>query len=144
MNAKDLQLGNYIYCSNLTQFPMYVVGIVGDTLYLDFDGNEGLWWEAEAKDIVPIEVTEELLEKIGFERNEMYGSNDRCFDVRYDMQLKSCFLEVNQHSNSVGKDWYCHIDNDCHSTIGGFDFQYIHQLQNGIRLIIGQDLEINL
>lgn len=140
MNSAELQLGNYVYC-NLTQFPMYVVGIVGDTLYLNFKGNEGGEWEVNAKDVMPIEVTEELLKKLGFEKNDIVIDNILA-DTTYDMQLKSFFIEISTHSNSDKKTWYCQIDNGRNESIGGFDFQYLHQLQNGIRLIT--NLEINL
>ena len=39
--------------------PMQVVGIYKDgTVYLDFEGNEGDWWEAEAKELKPIKPQE--------------------------------------------------------------------------------------
>lgn len=121
---------------------MYVEFIGNNYCYLNFKENQGDAFEVKDKDIMPIEVTEELLLKIGFEKNEIYGSNDYSFDVTYDTQFKSCFLEVNNHSNSADRNWYCQIDNNRHESIGGFDFQYLHELQNGIRLITKSDLEI--
>lgn len=142
INCKELMIGNWVHESERSKFPMRVVNVGEDYCYLDFDGNQGDVFECKDKDMMPIEITEELLLKIGFEKNEIYGSNDYSFDVTYDTQLKSCFLEVNKHSNSAYRDWYCQIDNNRHESIGGFDFQYLHELQNGIRLITKSDLEI--
>lgn len=61
----------------------------------------------------------------------------------YEEKLAEKQAEIsNGVSNSIDRDWYCHIDNAAYSTIGGFDFQYLHELQNGIRLITKSDLEI--
>lgn len=142
IDCKDLMIGDWVYLSERTKFPMRVVNVGGDYCYLDFEGNEADPIDGIDKYMMPIGVTEELLLRIGFEKNVIYESNDYIFDVTYDIQLKSCFLEVNKHSNSADRNWCCQIDNNRHESIGGFDFQYLHELQNGIRLITKSDLEI--
>lgn len=63
----------------------------------------------------------------------------------YPIKLKNLNKAVSYGiSNSDGKDWYCHIYNSIREAIGGFDFQYVHQLQNGIRLITDKYLEVKL
>lgn len=140
INYKDLMIGNWVYESERSKFPMRVVNIGEDYCYLDFPENEGDVFEVKDKDMMPIEVTEELLFKIGFiQENQkiLIHSDD------YQMVVNDCFVEIrNGVSNSIDRDWYCHIDNAAHSTIGGFDFQYLHELQNGIRLITKSGLEI--
>lgn len=140
INYKDLMIGNWVYESERSKFPMRVVNIGEDYCYLDFEGNEGDVFECKDKDMMPIDVTEELLFKIGFiqeNQNILIHGDD------YQMVVNDCFVEIRYNvSNSCGRDWYCHVDNSAHSTIGGFDFQYIHELQNGIRLITKSDLEI--
>lgn len=139
INYKDLMIGNWVYESERSKFPMRVVNIGEDYCYLDFPENEGDVWESKDKDMMPIEVTEELLLKIGFEPiHPIFEGQEE-----YQMVVNDCFVEVrNGVSNSIDRNWYCHIDNAAHSTIGGFDFQYLHELQNGIRLITKSDLEI--
>lgn len=47
----DLRIGD-IVCNPRTKFPMRVVGIYEDgTVYLDFDGNEGDFFEENCKDL---------------------------------------------------------------------------------------------
>lgn len=140
INYKDLMIGNWVYESERSKFPMRVVNIGEDYCYLDFPENEGDVFEVKDKDMMPIEVTAELLFKIGFiqeNQNILIHSDD------YQIVVNDCFVEIISNvSNSINKDWYCHIDNAAHSTTGGFDFQYLHELQNGIRLITKSDLEI--
>ena len=135
IDYKDLMIGNWVYESERSKFPMRVVNVGEDYCYLDFPENEGDVWEVKDKDMMPIEVAEYLFQKLGFKSDIM------CCD--FYTTINNCFVEIRYDvSNSIGRDWYCHIDNAAHSTIGGFDFQYLHELQNGIRLITKSDLEI--
>lgn len=134
INYKDLMIGNWVYESERSKFPMRVVNIGEDYCYLDFPENEGDLFEVKDKDMMPIEVTEELMLNNNFTELDC--------GIEYSITLNDFFIEVNNFSNSRDRDWYCHIDNAAHSTIGGFDFQYLHELQNGIRLITKSDLEI--
>lgn len=138
INYKDLMIGNWVYESERSKFPMRVVNVGEDYCYLDFPENEGDVWEVKDKDMMPIEVTEELLLNNGFVEFKLEYCDDNYF-----IELKGSFIEIRHgETNSNDRDWYCHIDNAAHSTIGGFDFQYLHELQNGIRLITKSDLEI--
>ena len=42
----ELRIGNWVYDSKYTQYPMQVVCVGSDYVYLDFEGNEGDVWEA--------------------------------------------------------------------------------------------------
>lgn len=138
INYKELMIGNWVYESERSKFPMKVVNVGEDYCYLDFDGNQGDVFECKDKDIMPIEVTEELLLNNGFVEFKL-----EYYDDNYFIELKGNFIEIRHgKTNSTDRDWYCHIVNAAHSTIGGFDFQYLHELQNGIRLITKSDLEI--
>lgn len=137
---KDLMIGNCVYESERSKFPMQVVSVGEDYCYLNFEGNEGYVFDGYEKDMKPIEVTDELLKKIGFKREykEPYVPYDD-----YEIFVNGCFISVRKgETNSIDRDWYCHIDNKRFECIGGFDFQYLHELQNGIRLITKSDLEI--
>ena len=145
IDYKDLMLGNWVYESNYTKYPMQVVGIGENYCYLNFEGNEGDIIDGIDKYMMPIEVTEEVLNKIGFkEDTEQFIKSYYKGEVfEYRKVINKCFIKIQSGmSNSNDRDWYCHIDNNTHQTIGGFDFQYLHELQNGIRLITKSDLEI--
>lgn len=66
MKVNEIRLNNIF---SQKGFPMYVEAIFRDTVYLNFEGNEGDIWEEDIKDLVPIPVTEEILLKAGFERH---------------------------------------------------------------------------
>lgn len=137
IDIKDLQIGNRVlYQNKVVEIEtIHIRGTVGV-----LDGHKDFIVPISCKDIESIEVTDELLLKLGFEKK--HDTICRSFD--YCMCYNDCYLEIRTTSNSIGRDWYCHIDNLSHITIGGFDFQYLHELQNGIRLITKGDLEANL
>lgn len=143
---KDLMIGDWVYLSEQSKYPMQVVGIGNNYCYLNFEGNESDLIDTIDKYMMPIEITKELLEKIGFKSAKLLSSFPM-FDgeQEYRAVINGCFVEVdNVSSNSKNREWYCRIDNPAHSTIGGFDFQYLHELQNGIRLITKNDSGIRL
>lgn len=73
-----LRLGNIVQTSN--GFPMRVTGIFSDVVYLDFEGNEGDVWEEKQDDLFPVEITDELLLKLGFKKDgKWYGCI--CLDI---------------------------------------------------------------
>ena len=63
IKTQELRIGNIVSVNK--GFEMTVVAIFKDTVYLDFEGNEGDVWEEKEEDIFPIPFTEELLKKIG-------------------------------------------------------------------------------
>lgn len=67
MDANELRIGNWVYDGRRTQFPMYVTGFSEDGyVTLNFPGNEGMDWEADAADLQPIRLSGDLLKKNGF------------------------------------------------------------------------------
>lgn len=144
METKKLMIGNWVEYSKYSHFPMQVVSLGDDYVYLDFEGNQGDVFEPNLEDMHPIEVTEEFLLKNGFEKGEsMVIEGGTC--TSYSLQFKDTFIDVTYGiSNSKDRNFYCHIDNCDRQSIGSFDFQYVHEFQNGIRLITKQDIEIKL
>lgn len=129
INYKDLMIGNWVYSSEKTKFPMRVVNIGEDCCYLDFEDNEGDVWEVKDKDMMPIEVTEELLLKLGFVFNEE--------DKTYDNKIR---VRKSEWNDNYGVFWEC--EDVWYSDIYAPYFKYIHELQNIFRLITKSDLEI--
>lgn len=129
-------LGNYVQFrvggkdSDRRSLPMYVVGIYEDTVLLNFDGNEGDVWEEYDKDLFGIEITEELLEEIGLEKD-----NDPDDD---NVHNEFAYEEFSVRRNNVDFDVYIeHEDVPLCVT-------YLHQLQNAYHLLTGKQLEIKL
>lgn len=126
IDAKDLMMGNWLYDKVLEkpiQFNNLPHGI-------DLSNREG------------IEVTEEMLEKIGFEKNTELGDFYtfwRYWDknLRYKLETR----RGNDWCNSLRK-FDLHVDNGDCNTIGAGEFTYLHELQNLTRVISGYDLTI--
>ena len=81
MKIEELFIGAWVQehspAADRLYMPMQVVGlfqslISQDTVYLDFEGNEADPWEAELKDLRGIPVTEELLLKNGFVKDDEF------------------------------------------------------------------------
>lgn len=68
IKANELMIGDWVYEDEKSQFPMYVVGVFKDVVYLDFDGNEADMWEVDEKDVAPLPLTEEMFLKNGFHK----------------------------------------------------------------------------
>lgn len=139
-------LGNWVYDGERTQFPMQVVGIGKDYVYLDFEGNEGDLWESTPEDLQGIPITKEMLEKIGFEERTLgKGVNGGRDWVDYIFRPESYKLAVCDHGEYVcDKKWHVHIDNADFESLGGGYFTCLHELQNLVKIITGQELKINL
>ena len=142
INYKDLMIGNWVYESERSEFPMKVVSVGEYYCYLDFPNNEGDAFNGYEKDMMPIEVTEELLEKIEFYNPQHLITS--LYLPWFELNLKGYSIKIDDASNSNDRKWSCQIDNNRYESIGGLDFQYLHELQNGIRLITKSDLEIKM
>ena len=93
-------------------------------------------------EIEGIEVTEEILRKIGFSKQEQMGVFELVHFFRYwdkDYRYK---LDVHGGPNNSGRKWYVHIDNGDCCTIGCGEFDYVHELQNLVRINCKEDLPI--
>lgn len=124
---KELMLGNWLLAGEKTQFPMQVVGIFSDVVYLDFEENQGDVWEEKEEDLFPIPLTEELLEKNGFvlDDNEYvkeYSYKDNRGNFIYADFLDGKCIGV---KTSVLKQI---------EVIESFFMKYLHELQNTLTL----------
>ena len=132
LSAQDLRIDNWVYDGERTQFPMQVTAIGKDWVHLDFPGNEGDIWEADIKDLRPIELTEELFKKNGFTLQEdldYYGNYFMSEDMR---------MDVYESSNG----WVVHIDDKECSTVFSKCLKYVHEMQNAYYLATGEELEV--
>ena len=90
------------------------------------------------KEFNPIKITEDLLLKLGFQKEV-----DKISRKGFYMYLPNGFrIDINKYSNTIGRDYGIHIDNlSCDSVLRG-DIQYLHQLQNYIYDATGEELDV--
>lgn len=128
IKPQDLCIGNWVYDGDRTQFPMQVVGIGLDYVYLDFEGNEGDVWESKPEDLQGIPLTESLLIQCGF------GFKDGLCR-KGAVKVKPCRGFVSIEYQSEGQ-----LTATAHST----QIYYLHHLQNFVYAITRQQLKIEL
>lgn len=128
--ASDLRVGNWVYDGEHTQFPMFIVGIGEDYVYLDFYGREGDIWESTPDDIQGIPLTGELLEKLGF------TCKDGLWRHEWGVKVKpeKGFVNI---ENKDKEHWL-------YGTCNCKDVWYLHQLQNVISVITKKELKVNI
>lgn len=118
-------LGDWVLAGAKTQFPMYVVGIFDDVVYLTFEGNEGDVWEE--KDMLPLPLTEEILLKNGFVKmSDFYTDKEENIYVKlYDNSFVSVRIEcLNREPNKPTA-----------SRVSAFNkIKYVHEFQNLLTL----------
>lgn len=119
MRASELRLGNYVY-DNL-----------GGLLKI-----KGISTESDLRHIKPIPLTEEILLKCGFVKDEEYDEGG-LIDFRYELNLLNKSISFTSNWNTE----------DCfyvNLTQCGVDVFYLHQLQNLYFALTGEELTINL
>lgn len=121
-------LGNWVYESERSQFPMQVVNIDKDMVYLDFDGNEGDVFDGKDSDICPIPLTEEIFDKNGFRYlcGVYYLEEDASLEFR----------------KEDGGYFYLSFDLSNY-VLSDKPIKYVHQLQN-ILTIAGIEIEFKI
>lgn len=124
INVNDLMCGNWVY-SNVLRRPYKLLNILHNSRKEDYD---------------PIPVTADMLKRIGFDEYEdlpLEGKFYRYWDKNHKYKL-----DVRNFWTNSEREWYVHIDNSVCETIGSGEFDYLHELQNLVRVITGQNLPI--
>lgn len=126
IKTKELMLGNWVFSGKHTEYPMQVVGIYEDEVYLDFEGNEADMWEVSGKDIMPIPITDKFLADNGF-TEEKNGLNQGAVD--YFINTKEYKISITRYAH---KDYYfISIELLYDNTYLSFNsMRYVHELQN--------------
>lgn len=81
-----------------------------------------------SKYVKPIIITEEFLKSNGFVLDD--DINDITEEKYYLLKLDKFTITIHEGSNTIGRDWWVHIDNEDCCSIASADVQYVHQLQN--------------
>lgn len=140
IDVKDLMCGNWIYLSDPEDREntrdIYHI----DEVYRDYIRVEDFGDFFDDIYLEPIPVTEEMLEKIGFKKEDSFIVYPfwRYWDKDYRYKL-----EVDCGFCNSDRKWNLHIDNSDCNTIGSGEFTYLHELQNLTRVITGFELKLN-
>ena len=126
----DLRIGNWVKCDNLL---CKVVEIYSEDIYCYDQFGEDLH---NIEYIQPIELTEEVLLKIGFDKHDeamnIYAFENERAIVVYVPNRK--LLKIEGVENGVLIDRNIRLNN----------VEHLHQLQNAYYLLTGQELNIEL
>lgn len=140
VNVKDLMVGNWVKVfdpeykdDTLDYWDIYEIREEGVRLGLFSDIFESEWLEG-------IEVTKELLKKIGFEKDTTTGEPWEFW--RYWDKDGKYKLYIDEYYTNGDRRWYVQIDNNMCRSIGCGEFDYVHELQNLVRVITKHDLPI--
>ena len=128
--VQDLCIGNWVYDGERTQFPMQVVGIGSDYVYLDFEGNEGDLWESKPEELEGIPLTEELMTDNGFRFNGVWW-HKREANYALDVSVGLAYVQIEKWADSRIHSWCT-----CHGV------RFVHELQNLFWNITKQQLNI--
>ena len=112
----------------------YKGSVTIETNYLYKHDTVGAWISF----LEPILLSQDLLLKLGFE----IVTDNIIKRKYYRLRLKGFCIDINEWSNTLGRDYGIHIDNLlCDSVLSG-DIQYLHQLQNYIYDATGEELDV--
>ena len=126
MKPTDLMLGDFVYGSPVSQFPMRVTLIDEGGCYLNFEGNEGDPFDGDFGDngMQPIPLTQEILEANGWKARYIWARF-----IAYDH--KDAFGRISQNKDAGIY------------TYDTIRFRYVHELQHIFRLCGKGDLADN-
>jgi hypothetical protein len=117
IKAKELSVGNWVMWLGK---PCQVdTGILVTEFPFKVDSS---------KYVKPIRITEEFLKSNGFVLDD--DINGITEEKYYLLKLDKFTITIHEGSNTLGRDWWVHIDNEDCCTIASADVQYVHQLQN--------------
>jgi hypothetical protein len=133
IQVNELRIGNKVAVND---FPMEVVAIFKDEVYLDFEGNEGDVWEEKFEDIQPIALTEDLLRKcpIFHESHNDHGATFHVLRDGWDVK------RTIEHWTCEGAGKY----KGRFHWVGVGEVKYLHEVQNWYYMFEKKELEVNL
>lgn len=141
IDTKELMRGNLMIVGKGTDLEQ--VCVIDEIMYnvVSLYGRE---FTTYATSLDPIPITEELLLENGFTKKLLIEGNEKYDDwVEFEKDFGKFFLSIRHCSNSIERDWYAHIDNDYRCGVGGMDIEYVHQLQNVVK-VAGYEIELKI
>lgn len=138
--TSDLRIGNWLYESECTRYPMYVHTIGDDYVYLNFDGNEGDVFECKPEELQGIPLTEELLTKMGARKVTDIGWNVvESYSAGVRIELRVILFSESEIDVKIRRStphWEDYFQ--------GSSIHYLHELQNLYWDLTKQELKIKL
>jgi hypothetical protein len=132
VNVKDLMVDNWVKSpQGITQ----VHNVLTDKIITKNDKRGVNCYHTT--DIEPIPVTKEILKKIGFKEEKGLTSLYQYWD-----ESDKYKLNIDDYYTNSDRRWYVQIDNNMCRAIGCGEFDYVHELQNLVRVITRYDLPI--
>lgn len=141
IDTKELMRGNLMIVGKGTDWEQ--VCVIDEIMYnvVSLYGRE---FTTFATSLDPIPISEDLLLKNGFNKELLIEGMENYDDwVSYKKEVNGYFLDIRHCSNSIERDWYVHIDNDTHCSVGSMDVEYVHQLQNVVK-VAGYEIELKV
>lgn len=147
MKAEDLMIGDWVYLiSTIHNVSFPDNGVIQDEGYTTthtpiktttvsencvsyYSNKLELYITASSEDIEPIPLTPEILEKNGFEKDELIESYNHYCGMDNRVSLNDDFYYINSRNT-----WYVHIDSEDYSTIANCELTYVHELQHLLKL----------
>lgn len=128
LKVTDLMVGDWVMSKEL-KTPVKVCSIMNHyetTIYFCCQGNEFI---VNSYQLEPIPLTPEILEKNGFELDEVM--KEYCMYKGIDNRV--ILHNDKEYMNSVNN-WDVHIDSEDYCTIANCELTYVHELQHILRL----------
>ena len=132
IKANDFRVGNYIMYNESTTW--LKVEYIAKTAIGAIDINNISFYHFKENEIIPIPLTPEILEKVGFKLS--MGSLTYYLNVFYKEKLYCCLQYLTITSQfELCKDGF---------SLLSMPILFLHQLQNLIHSLKGEELQINL
>ena len=122
LKVKDLMVGDWLMFNDK---PCQVKGLHNDDT-ATLTGYRSAYYLIDAE---PILLTPEILEKNGFEKDELIESYNHYCGMDNRVSLNDDFYYINSRNT-----WYVHVDSEDYCTIANCELTYLHELQHILRL----------
>lgn len=128
IQPKELMLGNWVYLDGDAKYPVRVEAVYTDYVFLQSNAEGFEIFSAREDEICPIPLTEEVLDKNGFE----------CLSEVYYLEKES-HLEFCKYDDGM---FYMTVNSDEYKCMKQ-PIKYVHQLQN-ILTIAGIEIDFKI
>jgi hypothetical protein len=132
MKTNELRLGNLVMYNNQI---VKTTGLHYGMFECGSPNNNNWMCTGRISEVQPIELTEEVLLKIGFEKDRN-NYNLVCGDIEVGYYIDK-FKQVLYINVSREKRFY-------KNELRSYDVKYLHQLQSAYYLLTNEELEVNL
>lgn len=139
MDIRGLRIGNIVDSAEYGR-------LVIDEIYSHMDAElscrvlrSGLGKILPISYVFPVYIDEFLLRNIGFKKEV----DDVIHIYEYNLCANNHFIRIGKYSNTLGRDYNIHIDNQNRDSVSCTDIQYLHQLQNAVFDATGEELNVN-